>query len=443
VTRRFEWAASVALAVLLGGAAHADARQCPADRPAQSISGVTSQPGERSQPPGIEDTIAAGEDDGMKPARRLVRWNEYEGPYFTIRVGGGLLYDYGTYSQDEASKQQFTLNENNAFRDGRVTLKGAFRFRRAVTWSMGVMYDGPSGDWLFRETGVMIAVPEILGHIFIGRTKEGFSLNKVMVGYAGWTLERATITDATIPILADGIKWLGYAPEKRLLWNVGFYGDWLSDGQSFSTYSNQLSGRLAWVAISSDEGRRVAHVGVNARFGKPDDGVIRLRSRPEAFLAPYFVDTESFDASSTRMTGVEAYYRPGPLLVGGEYFLQKAHAPESGDPVFHGGDIAVIWLATGETRTYNTRGGFFNQVSPARTVFDGGPGAWEVVTRFSYIDLDDKAVTGGRFWRLTPMVNWHLSDHARLEMAYGYGSLNRFQVAGKTHFFQSRLQLTM
>ena len=142
------------------------------------------------------------------------------------------------------------------------------------------------------------------------------------------------------------------------------------------------------------------------------------------------------------MTGVEAYYRPGPLLIGGEYFIQKADAAEVGDPLFHGGDVAVSWLATGETRTYNTRGGFFNQVSPARTVFGGGPGAWEIVTRFSYIDLDDKAVTGGTFWRFTPMVNWHLSDNLRLEVAYGYGTLDRFDLQGATQFFQSRIQVT-
>ena len=34
-----------------------------------------------------------------------------------------------------------------------------------------------------------------------------------MIGYAGWTMERATISDAIIPILADGIKWLGYSRE--------------------------------------------------------------------------------------------------------------------------------------------------------------------------------------------------------------------------------------
>jgi hypothetical protein len=31
----------------------------------------------------------------------------------------------------------------------------------------------------------------------------------------------------------------------------------------------------------------------------------------------------------------------------------------------------------------------------------------------------------------------------RLEMAYGYGSLDRFGLVGKTQFFQTRLQLQL
>ncbi len=61
-----------------------------------------------------------------------------------------------------------------------------------------------------------------------------------MVGYAGWTMERTPISDATIPILADGIKWIGYAPEKHLVWNLGAFADTLSEGQTFSTYSQSV-----------------------------------------------------------------------------------------------------------------------------------------------------------------------------------------------------------
>jgi phosphate-selective porin OprO/OprP len=404
---------------------------------------IVCVPAAAQQVTAIDDTIEAGEAEAEPPARRLIRWNEYEGPLFTIRVGGGLLYEYAGYSQNEPSKEQMTLTPEAKVRDTRVVLKGRLKFRRSVTWSAGLMYDGPTDEWLARETGVMIEVPEISGHLFVGRTKEGFSLNKVMVGYAGWTQERATISDATIPILADGVKWLGYAKSINLLWNVGVYTDWLSEGQTFSTYANQISGRVAWVPMISASGGNLLHVGLSLRYGHPNNDTLRLRSRPEAFPAPYFVDTGEFAADNTRMTALEVYYRPGSLLVGSEYFFQKAAAPESGDPLFHGGDIVVTWLATGETRVYNTRGGFFNQVSPARPVFRGGAGAWELVGRVSYIDLDDGALRGGRFWRVTPMLNWHLSDHVRLEMTYGYGSLDRFEIRGNTQFFQTRLQLQL
>jgi phosphate-selective porin len=104
---------------------------------------------------------------------------------------------------------------------------------------------------------------------------------------------------------------------------------------------------------------------MSARYGKPEDGALKLRSRPEAFLTPYFVDTGEFQAENSKM----------------------------------------------------------------------------LVARFSYIDLDGGTIRGGRFWRFTPMVNWHLSDHVRLELAYGYGVLDRFSLTGATQFFQSRLQL--
>jgi phosphate-selective porin OprO and OprP len=195
----------------------------------------------QSQSSPVDDTIEAGEAEVEEPARKLVRWNEYDGRVFTIRLGAGLLYDAAAFSQDAGSEQQFDLPNDSKVRDFRLLLKGRFKFRRSVTWTCGLMYDGPTSKWLARETGVMIEVPELLGHVFVGRTKEGFSLNKVMVGYAGWTMERAPISDATIPILADGIKWLGYSPRVHVLWNLGFYGDWLSPKDRRSRRTNARS----------------------------------------------------------------------------------------------------------------------------------------------------------------------------------------------------------
>jgi phosphate-selective porin OprO/OprP len=118
-------------------------------------------------------------------------------------------------------------------------------------------------------------------------------------------------------------------------------------------------------------------------------------------------------------------------------------APQSGNPLFHGGDAFVSWLPTGEVRTYNTRGGYFNGIIPKHSVFSGGRGAWELVGRFSYTNLNGGTLRGGTFWRITPMVNWHMSPNVRLEMVYGYGSLDKFNITGGTQFFQTRIQFQL
>jgi phosphate-selective porin OprO/OprP len=46
-------------------------------------------------------------------------------------------------------------------------------------------------------------------------------------------------------------------------------------------------------------------------------------------------------------------------------------------------------------RPYNKKSGTFGSVPIARTVYQGGKGAWEVSGRWSTIDLSDGLVEGG------------------------------------------------
>jgi phosphate-selective porin OprO/OprP len=354
-----------------------------------------------------------------------------------------VLVEAIAYDQDSASREQFDLTRLGKLRDARFLINGRIRSRRPITWQTGIMYDQVTKTWLFRQTGIMVAVPEIWSHFFAGRAKEGFSLNKVMVGYDGWSMERLPFTDATIPLLADGVKWLGHVPRWHWFWNLGWFTDLLSEGQTFSSYDNQFVVRTGWVPFASDSSGTVLHLGGSLRRGNVDNDTLQLRSRPEAFPAPYFIDTGKFPARSSRMAGVEAFYRPGSVLIGTEYYWQTVNSPQTGDPAFHGGEFVVSWLVTGETRSYNTVGNYFRAVSPDRTVIQGGPGAWEVVVKASYSDLRDRSLDGGVFRRVTPMLNWHLTDNMRLEMAYGYGRLDRFGHNGTTNFFQTRLQLQL
>lgn len=391
----------------------------------------------------LANGITAGESDGERLQRNLLSRARWDLGFTTFELGGGVLVDYIGYDQDSASRAQFDLASIGKLRDARFLLGGKFKTKRPFTWQAGVMYDASTKKWLVRQTGFMIAVPELWGHLFIGRAKEGFSLNKVMVGYDGWTMERQPFTDATIPLLADGIKWLGYVPSQHWFWNLGLFGDAFSQGQTFSSYNNQFVARAGWVPLVADSSGSLVHLALDYRIGKPDKDTLRLRSRPEAFEAPYFIDTGPFQASLAQQVGPEAYYRPGRLMFGTEYYWEYVNSAEEGNLWFHGGEVVATWLVTGETRSYNTVGNYFRSVTPARTVIQGGPGAWEVVLKYSYADLNNRSVEGGRFARVTPMLNWYLTDNLRLELAYGYGVLRRFGALGRTQFFQARLQAEM
>jgi phosphate-selective porin OprO/OprP len=267
------------------------------------------------------------------------------------------------------------------------------------------------------------------------------NLSKVMQGYQIVSVERMNYTDATIPLLADGIKYLGYIPDKHIFWDLGAFTDWLSEGQSFSSYDNQFTFRGGWAPMESDSAGKLFHIALNLRTGQVNKDSLQLRARPESNVAPYFIDTGKFPAQSSSMAGLEAFYRLGAVMYGTEYYWQFVNSPETGDPTFQGGEIYASWFFTGETRGYNTNGGYFKGISPRKTLFEGGPGALEAVVRFSYSDFNDSGIEGGAFWRITPQVNWYISDWSRIELVYGYGVLDKFGISGATQFLQTRYQL--
>lgn len=423
-------------------------------------------------------------DSATAASKAKRRWsmphaNEVHTPYTTIRIGGGFLPEASGYENNANAQRQIalirgggsaapidsgsadpadvaryrlqsatepppvTLPAAGKLRDSRFIVSGRLATKRAMTWQTGLMYDWALNKWKIRQTVVTVAIPEIGSAVWVGRMKEGPSLNRMMVGYDGWTMERFTFSDAAIPLLADGIRWQGYLPKAHFIWNLGAFTNLLSEGEAFSYFTNQVAGRVGYVRMESDTAGSLLHLALGFHAGIPNEGMLQLKSKPEASGAPNFIDTGRFPATAAQLLGLEAYYRPGPWIFGTEYYVERAKSPQTNNPVFHGGDVSVSWTMTGETRRYVVPGSTFSDVSPARPVFHGGPGALEAVLRLSNIDLDAGTLTGGKFWRLTPMLNWYLSDNVRLEFAYGYGVLNRFGLRGITQFYQSRLQLQL
>ena len=374
--------------------------------------------------------------------------NEFKGPYSTFRIGFGYIVDASTYSQDDVFKKQMDsanvdLKSTIKTRDFRILGSGVLTTtKRAISWKFAYMYDGNEKIWMMRESGVTVGVPELKGHIFVGRTKEGFSLVKVMNGHSPWGYERQMALDV-IPILADGIKWFGMLPKSKIFWNLGYFNDFLSKGQSFSTFSWQYVARVGWLPINNPAKKQTLHIAANLRYAKPLDGKITLKSRPESNNTPQLINTGSFETDHSNHIGVEAYYTNKRFTLGSEVITHNFYSDKADDHKFFGGNLMVTYSITGGMRPYKTEGSIFGFMPVKKSVFKGGLGEIEAAVFASTLNLNDGNIKGGQMWRITPMINWYPVQFIRFELIYGYGVLERYDVKGKVQFFETRLQFTV
>jgi phosphate-selective porin OprO and OprP len=395
----------------------------------------------------IDSTIEAAEADTPLPPydQKLVKWNDFKSEDYTLHFGLNAMYDAVGTSQDPSSVDQWgnIKSPDSKMRDFRLLASGKFpKSKRLIEWKVGYMYDGLNDQWLFRETGLVVATPEIWGHLFIGRTKLGVSMIKHMSGASIMGLERSEIEDMTIPIQNDGIRWMGYLPKQRLVWNLGYFNETLLKNPLYPFMDQQYAARVALLPLLSEADGQVLHLAVNLKYGNPKDDKTQLKARPEASTSPYFLDTGVFPAEHEKVIGPELWYRNNSWLFGSAYYFVKTEASQ-GDHQFDGGDMWVSWLMTGEVRKYNTRGALFDFVYPKHSLFKGGMGAFEATLHATYTDANSGIIQGGKFWRVSPMFAWYPSYEFRVTVGYGYGVLDRFGTSGATQYFQGRIQFML
>ncbi len=394
---------------------------------------------------GLDLTVPTDTSNKHKPA--IVSPQQVNAPFSTFRIGLGLIYDAAAYKQDDVFKQQMdslgvNVSPNIKLRDFRVLGSGVFRTKRTLAWKFAFMYDGSTGSWFVRESGLTIGVPELWGHFFIGRTKEGFSMIKVMNGHSPWGNERQMALDP-IPILADGIKWFGFEPNTRIFWNLGAFNDAISKGQGFSTFEWQYVARIGFMPIYDKENSKVLHIAANLRYGKPLNGQFAIKSRPESNPTPFLLTSGTFATDRSDHIGYEIYYSNKRFMIGSEGMMHTFHVKEGQDHRFIGGDLLISYSLTNSWRPYKTDGSIYGFMRVRKSIFKGGWGEFEAVLRASTFNVNNKDIKGGQFWRITPMINWYMSRIIRMEFIYGYGIFNRFDLRGTTSFFESRLQFTV
>jgi phosphate-selective porin OprO/OprP len=116
---------------------------------------------------------------------------------------------------------------------------------------------------------------------------------------------------------------------------------------------------------------------------------------------------------------------------------------------FNGGYVEASWVLTGEPRSYSASGAAFGSPHPKSpfSLKEGGIGAFELVGRYSTINLNDNvtrgrsaATTGGVYGGKQDVyaigVNWYPNDQLRFMLDYDIIAVDKLNPAGTTQIGQ-------
>ncbi len=381
-------------------------------------------------------------------------WYQYHGDGFSAGFVGGVLLDATGYRQDHESRQQvgdlrgeYEKGEVRAIRLGVI---GQIKFAQPWNYVFAGAYRAfdqgfnTNTDAVFTIFDLAVSVPlGRVGRMTVGKMKEPISLERLMSLAFEQFMERPVALDALFPARNVGITLGNAAWNERMTWRVGWFNPWLDQGTSFKNNSNQFIGRVTGLVYQGTDGNDAVHLGAGFRYSDTRLGIVRFQSTPEAFFAPKFVDTEDIPAGGTSWYSLEASWLRGPLWVASEGTYTSVNSSQYQDPQFWGAHVSAGWLLTGESRGYRANRAVAGRVIPKQNVNAGGLGAWELVGRYSRVDLTDGLANGGELDRISGGINWYPTKDSRLTFQYGFITLDRSGLTGHTHAFQLRWQLLM
>ena len=338
-----------------------------------------------------------------------------------------------------------------------------------------------------RDSGPLTAVTDLwlqvrelplLGIVRVGNQKDPYGYEHLTSSRWLNFMERSFAQDAFEGPFNNGflpgIQVLNNNEAGDVAWQIGQFKNTSNPfGFSNSSGGSMTVGRLVWLPVFEDEGRRLLHLAVSGRTMEPRrqytsfDAVtglpngdpitaVRFRSRgsirngPPGPLNSIYADTGLLQGSWQNMIGLELVGNNGPWSFQSEYFgswLFNARTTNAGPYVTNGfqpppgtrvgtvyyqaGYAELLYFLTGESRTYSRVEYRFDRPVPHNNFYvlrgrgsrgRGGlsEGAWQVGLRYNYLSLSDGEVNGGVLNGCTLGLNWLLNPNARVYFNYDF-----------------------
>jgi len=390
------------------------------------IEALETEKAVRIETPGeMAERVVALEEKLAKKGNLNVNWKdglnfETDDKQFTMKIGGRLHMDSAWFNADSKLEDAVgTLKDDGETRRARFYMKGTIY----EDYLYKLEYDWATGTASLKDAYLGLKNIPYLGTVKAGHQFEPFGLeNMISTNYLNFI--EFGLPEAFAPVRNIGITANSTAFDQKMTWATGLFRDADSQGNVTSNKYNWTS-RLTFLPLYKDEGKKLLHLGLTYSFRSPEE-TLQYRSRPEANLAPYFVDSGTFAADRANLVAGEAAYVNGPFSLQGEYMGSAVERPDASDTYFQGAYIYASYFLTGEHRPYSKSAGVFSRLRPLKNFSPkgGGLGAWELALRYSYLDLNDENIDAGNMADVTLGLNWYLNPNMKIMWNYIYSHLN-------------------
>jgi len=348
---------------------------------------------------------------------------------FKFRLGGRIHADASFHGRDNFLDAKGNHVQGN---DGTEIRRARMRFE-------GVFYH----DWLFRTeadfAGNAINVKDVylqyIGSPYVtvtaGQQKQNFSRELQESSNDMMFIERSLMNVLNAPVVdrAIGLNFEHF--DKNYVAKLGIFGNSIKpQGATAPASANVgdegwgISSRITYAPIN--EKGELIHLGVAGNYRVPDQNGEVAKSK----ALTYVYDTTEMsklailnqnvtNVKDIKMLGLEAAAVYGPLSVGGEYTRTWIDRNKGSQNVtFDGWYAEAAWSITGESRSYKYGNmGYLHPEKPFNPSKNAW-GAWELATRYSAVDLNDKAFLGGKMSNITVGLNWYINDNFRFLADY-------------------------
>jgi phosphate-selective porin OprO/OprP len=377
---------------------------------------------------------------------------------FQLHIGGRFQQDWTWWHEPLALTAPFPVGVDNLddgifFRRVRLHMDGSAW--QVMEFDCEVDFENLTSI-SFDEMWMGLKDIPLLGSVRVGQHSVPQGLESFSTSRASLFLERSATFDCFLQDYAPGVFASNNYLDQRVTWEAMFHKiDQVPfNGASFGDGEYAATVRLTGLPLYQADGRYLVHLGASYQYRHaqldrsvivtPGDNrdVVDLRSRPELRDAAgtqgnsvRWIDTGRIIADDVQTVGIEGLVIAGPFSVQSEAFLAhvdnavfpaNASGTPRGNPNFTGCYAELSYYFTGENRGYDRRMGR-TLIKPPDTNFwwvksdHGhclGRGAWELIYRYSIVDLDNDGIKGGILTEHTLGLNWHINQNIRLQWNY-------------------------